>query len=142
MKTNGISQIHICTLRCGCAATSCCRSDLLGVEETGRTAVQAEGPSWVGFRQRWLQRSHALELINALFGVSWPDLSKGLVLVPSCLHVLCMEDVIYRLLALVTSIGQLWAQNLKTTNKSESINKQLNHFLCMGQRVYWILNKN
>lgn len=51
--------------------------------------------------------SHAFKLIDTLFGVARPNLSEGLVLVSSCSHVLCVEDVIHRFLTLISSVCQL-----------------------------------
>lgn len=65
------------------------------------------GPGYAG-------RSHAFKLIDTLFGVARPDLSEGLVLVSPRSHVLRVEDVVHRFLALVPRVGQLRAQHLGT----------------------------
>lgn len=61
------------------------------------------GPGW----QRHGGPSHALELVDTLFGVAGADLSEGLVLVSSRSHVLRVEDVVHRFLALISSVCQL-----------------------------------
>lgn len=50
---------------------------------------------------------HALELVNALFGVSGADLPQSFVLVPPCPHVFCMDEVVLGLLRVVPSVSQL-----------------------------------
>lgn len=86
--------------------------------EWGRTAVQAAGPGLGrGFWSCRLSASHAFELVDALFGIAWPDLSEGLVLVASRFHVLCVDHIVHRLLGLVAGVGQLRAQSLGKKKK-------------------------
>lgn len=107
---------HICTLCCVCAAMSFCRFWFILEERKQRPCrrqnSRLNGPVVWGLPQ-CVHTSHTFKLIDALFGISWPDLSQGLVLVSSCFHVLCVDHVIHRLLGLIPSVCQLWAQSLE-----------------------------
>lgn len=50
---------------------------------------------------------HGLELVNALLGVTLPNLTEGLVLVSAQTHVLSVDHIICRLLGFIPSICQL-----------------------------------
>lgn len=107
----------------------------LGAEETvymRQDCSPGRRPICAGFALA-IEWSHAFKLINALFGVSWPDLSKGLVLVSSCSHVLRVDHVVHRFLGLVPSIGQLWAESLETQSQSHSLNTVTSH----NTRLFW-----
>lgn len=54
-----------------------------------------------------LYLSHGLKLVDTLFGVALADLAQGLVFVAACLHVLGVDQVVGRLLALVPGAGKL-----------------------------------
>lgn len=69
-------------------------------------------------------RSHALELVDALFGVARANLSERLVLVSSGFHVLGVDNVVDRLLALVPGVGQLRAQSLGTHSQGKHLSIQ------------------
>lgn len=56
---------------------------------------------------------HALELVDALFGVSRADLPQCFVLVSAHPDVLGVDDVVLSFLALVSGVGQLWTQSLR-----------------------------
>lgn len=115
MITNGLLSapyLYICGR--ACATVSRCTLDLFGcrgnsVREAGLQSRRRSPAPSVRARP-----SHALELVDALFGVAGADLSQGLVLVSPGLHVLGVDDVVDRLLVLVAGVGQLRAQSLGT----------------------------
>lgn len=99
------TEIHACTF-CGAGHGS----DLFAYRETACEAgMQSRRGGPAGLSHRITQESHAFELVDALFGVSRPDLSEGLILVSSGFHVLRVDHVVDRFLGLVPSIGQLGA---------------------------------
>lgn len=105
-------EVHICTFVA--TLVQLCHVAhwiYLGAEETAkeRQACSPGGGAQrrgLGVRAR-ARASHALKLVDALFGVARADLSEGLVLVPSSFHVLSVDDVVDRFLALIPSVGQL-----------------------------------
>lgn len=99
--------VCVCTAACACATTS----GFIWVQVKTAYVMQDSSP---GRGCGHAGPSHALKLIDTLFGVAGPDLSEGLVLVSPRSHVLRVEEVIHRFLALVPSVGQLRAQNLGT----------------------------
>lgn len=68
-------QIHVCTLCCACAARSCCGSDLFAYREKqlewGRTVVQAERPSCLGFCMG--ERLHHMHSNSSMRCLVFPD---------------------------------------------------------------------
>lgn len=66
--------------------------------EEGRRECRAAGAG---------ESLHGLELVNALLGVTLPNLTEGLVLVSAQTHVLSVDHIICRLLGFVPSICQL-----------------------------------
>lgn len=50
---------------------------------------------------------HGLKLVDALLGVTLPDLAEGLVLVSAQAHVLSVDHIICCLLGLIPSVCQL-----------------------------------
>lgn len=121
MITNGVLSgpyLYICGR--ACATVSRCTSNIFGCRgnSVGEAGLQSRRRSPAPCAHVRAQASHALKLVDALFGVAGADLSEGLVLVPSGFHVLGVDDVVDRLLALVASVGQLRAQSLGTHSEA------------------------
>lgn len=66
--------------------------------EEGRRECRAAGAG---------ESLHGLELVNALLGVTLPDLTQGLVLVSAQAHVLSVDHVVGCLLRFIPSVCQL-----------------------------------
>lgn len=89
------------------------------------------------------QALQGFKLIYSLLGVAHADLAERLVLVPPGLYVFTVQDVVLGLLGVVSGLGQLRAQRLKTIQQTVSHNankrkQKLNVLICSSDFLFII----